>query len=132
MSAIETAFTGRVPPINLDQGSTIPVGFVFQLRHKLRPSDIANRFGEVLILDQVLDGQRLDTDRLVFTNQSCREVVQKITASISDTSMNASNVLSGFVSVLGAFTLLRMASLSTCQFLLIFAKERGVTHNFPI
>ena len=76
MTALETALTGRVPPINLDQGSTIPVGFVFQLGHKLRPSDIAYRFGELLVLDHVFDCQRLNTDRLVFTDQSCRELVQ--------------------------------------------------------
>src|SRR5690348_12810865 len=100
MPTIETALTGRVPPINLDQGSTIPLCFVFQLRHKLRPSDIAHRFGELLVLDHVFDCQRLHTDRLVFTDHACREFVQEITASISDTGMKTSNFLACLVSVL--------------------------------
>ena len=76
MPTIETALTGGIPLVNFDQGSTIPVGFVFQLGHQLRPSDIADRFGELLVLDHVFDCQRLNTDRLVFTDQSCRELVQ--------------------------------------------------------
>ncbi len=130
MSTIETAFTGWVPPVNLDQGSTIPFCFVFQLGHKLRPSDIADRFGRLLILDHVFDCQRLNTDRLVFTDQACREFVQEITASISDTGMDTCYFLAGFVSVLRAFFLFRVSSLSFCQFLLIFGEEFGIAHNF--
>src|SRR5438105_322471 len=33
MSTIETAFRGRVPLVNLDKGSAIPLRFVFELPH---------------------------------------------------------------------------------------------------
>gem|GEM_PF-1111029 len=40
-----------------------------------------------MILDHVLDFQRLNTDRLVFADRPRLELVQEITASISDTGM---------------------------------------------
>ncbi|GHO48939.1 hypothetical protein KSX_71020 [Ktedonospora formicarum] len=61
MATVETAFTRWVPLVNLDQGSTIPVRFVVELRHKFRPSDIADGLTELAIFDHVLDGQRLNT-----------------------------------------------------------------------
>ena len=61
MTTLETAFTGGIPLVNFDQASTIPVGLVFELGHKLTPSSIADRFTQCWMLDHVLHCQRLDT-----------------------------------------------------------------------
>ncbi|GHO77792.1 hypothetical protein KSD_55630 [Ktedonobacter sp. SOSP1-85] len=76
MTTIETALTGRIPFVNLDHVSTIPVGLVFELGHKLAPSHIADRFAEGWVLDHVLDCQRLDTHHLVLAYESGRKFVQ--------------------------------------------------------
>ncbi len=68
MSTVEAAFGRGIPLINLDQVPSIPRCFVFQVGHKLRPAHITDRFGKTVVLDQVLDVQALDADRLVFTN----------------------------------------------------------------
>ena len=73
MSTIETAFRGRVPLVNLDKGSAIPLRFVCELPHQLRPSDIANSFGKGVVLDHILDLQTLDTYNLVFAYDLGRE-----------------------------------------------------------
>jgi hypothetical protein len=130
MPTTETALPGGIPPANLDQGSTIPVGFVVQLRYKKRPAYIMDRFGKLVIFDHVFDCQRLNADRLVFTDQFGREFVQEITAAISDTSMKTRYFLACFGSVLGPFFLLGMPSLSLCQFLFVFGKEAGIANNF--
>src|SRR5260221_12958043 len=44
MTTIETAFGRRIELVNLDQGTSIPSGFIFQLEDELTPSYIADRF----------------------------------------------------------------------------------------
>src|SRR6266550_3426797 len=66
MLAVMTRFTGRIPTINLDEGSSIPLGFVLQLADELTPSHITDGFRQTVILDHVLDGQTLHTNHLVF------------------------------------------------------------------
>lgn len=132
MSTVETAFTRWVPPINFDQGSTIPRCFVFQLRHKLRPTHLTDRFGELLIFDHVFDCQRLHTDRLVFTDHACGELVQEITASISDAGMKTSHVLARFVPVFRSLFLFRVSSLCFCQPLFVPGKACGMPTISPV
>ena|SRR5690349_8064552 len=88
------------------------------------------RFREAMILDHVFDCQRLDADRLVFTDQACRELVQEITAAISNPGMKTSNLLACLVSVLRSLFLLGMSSLCFRQLFLIFGKEFGIAHDF--
>lgn len=102
MATIETAFTGGIPLVNFDKGSTVPVGFVFELGHKLRPTDITDGFGKTAILDHVLDCQRLNTHDLVLAYESGRKFLQKVTAAISDTGMNACYFETCLVSVFRA------------------------------
>src|SRR5947208_3095076 len=40
MSTIETPLTGRIPLVNSDKGTPIPLCFVFQLANKLTPSQV--------------------------------------------------------------------------------------------
>src|ERR1700724_3377047 len=132
MSTVKAAFRGWVPAVNLDHGSTIPCGLVFQLGHKLTPSDITDGFGKLVILPHVLDRKTFDADRLVFTNQASRELVREITATISDTGVDTSNLETSLIPVLGTLFLLGMSSLCFGKFLLIFRKEFGIANDFTI
>src|SRR6202035_1108568 len=126
------AFGGGVPPVNLDKVPAIPCRLVFQLGHKLTPSDIANRFTEFRILDHVLDSKTFDADRLVFTDQACRELVREITAAISDTGMNTSDLETRLIPILGPFFLLGMSSLRFRRLLFILVEELGVTNSLTV
>ncbi|GHO77473.1 hypothetical protein KSD_52440 [Ktedonobacter sp. SOSP1-85] len=55
MTTLKTPLTGGIPLVNFDKISTVPVGFVFQLGHKLTPSHITDGFAEGWMLDHVLD-----------------------------------------------------------------------------
>jgi hypothetical protein len=124
--------TGRAPltrwvkPINLDYIAPIPCSFVFELGHELRPAYVVNSFRKRVVLDHVLDGQTLDADRLVFTDQACGELVQKVTASISYSGMDTSHLLGRFGAVLGPLLLFRVVSLSLRQFLFVFDEEMRI------
>jgi hypothetical protein len=101
MATRMTAFGTGIPAVNLDQGSSVPFRFVFQLAHQLAPTHIAYRFGEHVIADQVLDGQRLHADRLVLTNEACRQFVEAVTALVSDTGMFTRHLQARLLPVLG-------------------------------
>src|SRR6266700_6890829 len=100
MSTVEATFGRGIPLVDLDQVPAIPRCFVGQKGHKLTPPHVTDRFSQTVIFDHVLDRQRLDADRLVFTDQTCRELMQEVTASLSDTGMDASNLLTSFGSIL--------------------------------
>ena len=87
MSTVIAAFGGGIPLIDLDKVSAIPRCFIFELGHELTPSHVTDRFCQFVVLDHVLHCQALDADRLVFTDQACGELLQEVTASISDTGM---------------------------------------------
>ena len=132
MSAIKAAFGGRVELVNLDKGTSIPTGFVFQLPHKLRPSHIGNSLSKAMVLDHILDLQALDAYDLVLTYELCGELMLIITPSIGYSGMDTSYLETGFSSILRAFFLLRVPSLSFCQFLFVFGKEFGITERMSI
>ena len=132
MSTLKATLAGWVPLVNLDEGSTIPLCFVFQLGHKLTPSHIRDGFAELWILDHVLDRKALEADRLVFTDQACREFVKEVRTSVSNPSVNPGNVETGLVSILGTFFLFRVSSLGLCQLLFIFGEELGIANGLPV
>ena len=77
MSTVKAAFGRGIPLVDLDEVSAIPCCLVFQLGHKLTPTHVTDSLGQTVVFDHVLDCQRLDTDRLVFTDQTCRELCRK-------------------------------------------------------
>ena len=87
MTTVKAAFGRGIPLVDLDQIPAIPRCLIFELGHKLAPTHIAYRFCKAMIFDHVLDVQTLNADRLVFTDQPRRELVQEITAAINDTGM---------------------------------------------
>src|SRR6266568_296524 len=96
MPTVKTSFGRGIPLVNLDQVPSIPLCFVFQLGHKLRPAHVTDSLSKAVVLDHVLDLQALDADRLVFTNQTGRKLMQEVTTPISNTGMDTSNLLTGF------------------------------------
>src|SRR6266487_1516963 len=133
VSTVKAAFTRRIPPVNLDQCATIPCGFVLQLSYKLAPSHIADRFSETMVLDHILDRQTLDADHLVLANHACRELMPKITATVSDTGMNLCHLQTSLLFILRAFFPACMPTLCMGQSLLIISEElrspNGLRHN---
>ncbi len=132
MPTIKASFGGRIPLVYLDQGTSIPLSFVLQLPDKLRPSYIRDGLSKLMVLDHILDLQTLDAYDLVFTYDLCRELVLIVTSSIGYTCMNTSNLQLSFSSVLRAFFLLGMPSLSLSQLLLVFGKEFRITERMTI
>ncbi len=129
MPTVKATFGGGIPSVNLDQVPTIPCCFLFQLGHKLTPSDIADGFCKTVILDHVLDLQALNADRLVLTDQACRELMQEVTASLSDTGVYASYLFTSLDTVLATLVLPGVSSLCFRQLLFIFMEELGITNR---
>lgn len=99
MSAVPTAFRARKPTVNFYQVSTVPLCFVFQLPHQLRPCGITDSTGKLGILNHVFNCQILNHYRLVFTNQSSCQFVQMVFPGIRDFGLNASDFESGFIPI---------------------------------
>src|SRR2546426_912023 len=131
MSTVKAALGGRIPLVNLDQGPAIPCGFVFQLADQFAPAHITDAFSEAVVLEHVLDGEALDADHLVLVNDAPREFVLIITTTISNLGVDPSDFETGLRSILRAFFLLGVASLSLCQFLLILTEELRIAYLLP-
>src|SRR5256885_14911726 len=92
MTTIETTLRGRIPLVNLDERSPIPLSFVFELSHKLAPSHIGDGLRQCVVLYHVLfaplarkqDVQTLNAYDLVLTYNLCRELVLIVTPPISN------------------------------------------------
>jgi hypothetical protein len=113
MPTVEAAFGGGIPFVDLDQVPPIPLSFVFQLGHKLRPTYTTDSFCKTVVLDHVFDVQALHTDRLVFTYQAGRELMQEVTAAISNTGVYSGYLLTSFSTVLAP---LRFLACRLCAF----------------
>jgi hypothetical protein len=129
MLAGTTGLRRGIEPIDLDQGSSIPLGFIFQLADELAPAYIADRFGERVVLDHILDCQALHADHLVFVDDACREFVLVVSASIGDTSVDFSDFETSFVAVTARLLFPGVPSLSFCQLLLILGKIAWVANG---
>src|SRR5712692_9306535 len=132
MSTIKAAFGRRVPLVDFDKGPSIPLRFVLKLSHQFRPSHITDGLSQTMVLDYILDVQTLDAYDLVLTYDLCRELVLRVSSSVSNASVNTSHFHAGFRTVLRAFFLACMSPLRFCQFFLLFDKELGVAVGMPI
>src|SRR6266702_5595962 len=132
MSTIKAAFGRGIPLVNLDKVPTIPHCLIFQLGYKLTPPHVTDSFCKAMVFDHVLNCQRLNTDRLVFTDQACRELMQEVTASISNTCMYSGYLCTGFGSILAALLFAGVSPLCFCQFLLILMEEFGIAYDLTI
>src|SRR2546430_2758149 len=130
MPTIKAAFGRGIPLVDLDQVPAIPCCLVFQLGHKFTPTHITNRFSQEVILDHVLDCQALDAYCLVLTNNASRELVLIIPSAITDMGMDASYLVTSFLTILAPLAFLGESSLCFCQFLFVLSKELRVAHGF--
>src|SRR5260370_40012973 len=97
MLARMTGLRRRIPAVDFDKGSSVPLGFVFQLPEQFGPSYIRVGFSKLVIFDHILNSQALDANHLVFVNHVGRELMLLISCPILDTRMNTSNIEPGFV-----------------------------------
>src|SRR6266700_7766128 len=121
MTTSETALRGRIPLVNLDERSPVPLCFVLELPHKLAPSHIRDGLRKFVILYHVLDVQTLDAYDLVLAYDLCRELVLIVTPSISNLGVDTSYFQLCLAPVLRALLLLGVPSLCFRQFLFIFS-----------
>lgn len=89
LSAVPAAFSAREPAVNLHQRSTISLALVGQLTHHLSPTCITDGTRELAVTDQVLHAQVFDHDRLIFTDEAGRQLVQEVFATIGDLRLDA-------------------------------------------
>ncbi len=118
--------------VDLDKGTPVPGGFVFQLADELPPSHVTDRFGKAVVFNHMLDLQTLHTYDLVLTYEVRRELVLVVSPSISNTLMDTRNPEACLCTVLRPLLFLGMSPLCLCQLLLIFRKELGVAVAMPI
>src|SRR5207248_10255753 len=131
MTTIVTALRGRIPLVNPDKGTSIPLSFVFELPDKLTPTYIANCFSEGVVLYRILDRKALDAYDLVLTYDLSRELVLITCSPIGNPGVYTSDFQLSLPTVLPAFFLLSVPSLSLRQFLFIFGKELRVAVGVP-
>jgi hypothetical protein len=132
MTTVKAAFGGRIPLVNLDQGSSIPGGFVLQLSDNVRPTHVTESFCQAVVVDQMLDLPTLDAYDLVFAYDANRELVLVVSSPICNLCMDASNREPSFVALLRAFSLLSMPPLCFCQAFLLLGEEFGIAVGVPI
>src|SRR5215469_5942981 len=132
MTAVKAAFGRRIPLVNCDKSTPIPGRFVLKLSHKLGPPYIRDSLSETVVLDHILDLQTLDTYDLVLAYGLSRELVLIVPSAVCNFLMDASNLQTGFITVLGAFFLCCMTALCFRQFLCITCEELGVAVGVSI
>ena len=131
MLAGMTGLRRGVPTVNLDQASSVPVGFVFQLSDKLTPSYVADSLSQCGVLDHVLDSQALHTHHLVFVDDAGGELMLVVSSPVGDTSMDFGYFETCLGAVLGALLFPGMPTLGFCQLLLILGKVAWVANGLP-
>ena len=129
MLAIMTRFTGRVPTINFDESSSVPLAFIGELTDEFSPSHITHCFRQAVIFNHVLDCQTLYANHLVFVDDARREFVLVVSSSVRDTSMHTSYFETGLVSVLGTLLFLRVSALGLCQAFFILCIVAGIAYG---
>ena len=138
MSTVRTALGRRIPLVNLDQGASVPLGFVLQLADKFTPTHIADGLGKGMVFEHVLDRETLDADCLEpclggrqRVNDASRELLLVVPTAIPDLGMNASHFETSLRPVLTAFLCACKSALGFCQLLFILAEELRIADVFP-
>ena len=99
MSTIKAALGGGVPLVDLDKGTPIPLCLVFQLPHKLTPTNVRDGFGKGVVLDLQALGKRAEL--VVDALESVQFLADKDLVRLLDEEKNA-DVKAGVSLVLGA------------------------------
>lgn len=116
MAAAITALTRGVELVYLYKRSPVPVSLVFKLINQLTPVGITNRLSQFRVFDHVFYAQTFTANHLVIVYQLSSQFVSKVSTTIGNFRLNASDFLTGFVEVGGALFLLTQDFLSLGKF----------------
>ena len=117
---------GWEEPIDLNDGSSVPVGFVAQLPGYLMPTAIANCFGETTVSHHVARRQVFKVDRLVLANDPGSCFVREIFSGIINLGMQFCDLDLGLGPILRSPLLLRKSPLKGCQLLFVLCRVARV------
>lgn len=145
--------TAGIPVVDDCELTSVPFGLVFEHGAELPPACVPDAFvqaafrllpvGEVLsrivrvrfwlaASAHVLDSQVLDDNRLVFTDNSGRELVEKVGATVFDLRVCLSHLQPGFPIVVASFLLPGELSLRQPEFLQVFSQVSWIVDFFTI
>jgi len=132
MTAARTAFAAGEPAVQLDQLAPGPRRLVLELSDQFAPASIGDGLAQRPIADQVLHRQRLDTDHLVFVDQSARQLMQAIKSGIGNFCVQAGDLLSGFGPVLRAPLLAAQRPLGLGQAGSVLRRVARIARPLPV
>ena len=142
-----------IPVVNDRKLTSVPFSLVFEHGAELSPTRVQNalvqaafRFLPVVeVLSRiirvrfwlaasahVLDSQVLDDNRLVFTDDSGRELVEKVGATVLDLRVRLSHLQPGFPIVVASFLLPSEFSLRQLEFSQVFSQVSWIVDFFTI
>lgn len=98
-AAVRAQFRGGEPAIYHDQPAAVPLGLVLQHGAEFTPRRVADSSCECMVLEHVSNGEVLDHDRLVLTNEPSGDLVQVIASPVGDTRTNLRDPATGFLPV---------------------------------
>ena len=128
MTTDRARLAGWIPAVYLDQRASVPLSFVLQLSEELAPSHISDRLGKCRVLHHMLDRQALDADHLVLADQTCREFVLIVPASIAYSGVDLGDLPPSLFPIATALLLFCMPFLGTRQLLCITCEVFGIVY----
>ena len=132
VTTLAASLRTRKPSVNLDQRATVPVTLVFKLPDQLTPTCVTDRKSKLPILDHILRSQIFDGNRLIFTYQSNRQLVNKILSGISNFLMHLCDFKPCFVAIVRPFLLSTQCLLSFLEFAAFCVKAFGIGNLFTV
>lgn len=118
-TTLTASLRGRKPTADFYDRSPVPLGLVDHHASEFTPSSISYRTRCSLGAQHPLHRQSLKTDRLVFTDQPGRELVQKIAPSIHHPRMDAGHSDGCLLPVVRSFLLSSCCTLRFCELSLL-------------
>jgi hypothetical protein len=129
---VVTPFRTRKPSVNLDQCAAIPITLVLKLSDQLTPTRIADREGKFPVLHHILQGQILNSNRLVFGYQSSCQLVKEILSAISNFLMHFCDEEPRLISIVRSLLLTTQLLLSFLELATFCIKDFGVYNLFTV
>jgi len=104
----------------------VPRCLVRKLSNKLGPCDIVYCASEAPVLHHVPHTKRLEADRLVFTDQPRRELVQRVLPAVADAGVDPGDSISLFLVVPTCLLLSRKPALFAAESKEALFQEAGI------
>ena len=104
-TATRAAFAGRIESVDSDQPSPVPSALVLQLAGELAPTGITDSSGQRVVSHHIPDGEILDHNRLVFTDESSRQLVEEVVPGVGNPLVDRGDLNTGLVPILRSFLL---------------------------